>query len=285
MNIVLENAQKADTFASLFQHIKLFTEHITIFIEKERLYVQSMDHSRVSIFEIHLPAGWFDTYELKQQGTVRLGINVSLFFRILNAREKTQKIQLECKEDVDTLSIHFTSDNKEEFDKHFEMPLMELDTEMLEIPEIEYQAEFSIGSSNFANIVQQLKMFGDCLDIQCSEEGIQMCSKSMDQGKMAVEIDNDDLTSFAIDEGETIAISFSLSFLHSISMYNKLAKEVEIKLSKQYPMKVIYLLPFHFLPTASPENASQTPLHSGFHHDQAKLLFYLAPKIGDDDEK
>ena len=54
MNIVINNPQKADSFASLFQHIKLFSEHVNVMFEKERVYLQSMDTSRVSIFEIEL---------------------------------------------------------------------------------------------------------------------------------------------------------------------------------------------------------------------------------------
>ena len=54
MNIIINNLQKADTFAAIFQHIKLMTDNINIMFEKDRLYVQSMDSARVSIFEINI---------------------------------------------------------------------------------------------------------------------------------------------------------------------------------------------------------------------------------------
>ena len=56
MNIVINNLLKAEIFSNLFQHIKSFTDHVNITFNKEKMYLQTMDTGRVSIFEIHLPA-------------------------------------------------------------------------------------------------------------------------------------------------------------------------------------------------------------------------------------
>jgi proliferating cell nuclear antigen len=243
--------------------MKVFTEHINLMIQPERIYIQSMDTSHVSIVEVVLPKEWFDEYELKSQESITLGISSSLLFRVLNARDKTQNITLDYnREEADKLNIHFTGDNKQEFDKHFELSLIDIDSEIMEIPSIEYQAELTLGSQNFANIINQLKMFGDNLDFKCSEKEIMLCSSSLEQGKMYVEIEIDDLSSFAIDENETIQSSFSLTFMHNIGLYNKLSKEIEIKISNAYPLKMIYKLPMS---------------------EDAQMIFYLAPKINEDD--
>ena len=78
---------------------------------------------------------------------------------------------------------------------------------------------------------------------------------------MIVDIDIEDLTSYSITENETMKISFSLSRLHNICMYNKLSKDIEIMLTDNYPMKITYNLGL----------------------DDANMIFYLAPKIGDED--
>lgn len=264
MNIVIKNQQKAECFACIFQHIKMFTEHINIYFEKEQLYIQAMDKSRVSIFELNLPAEWFDVYEHSNPAVIMIGICASVLFKILNAREKTQQIQIvykEGEEESDKLNIHFTSDNKSEFDKHFETSLIDIDSDLMSIPNTDYDAEFTVNSSNFANIMNQLKMFGESLDIKCSEEKIMLCASSIDQGKMFVEIQIDDLSEFTINEGETVELSFGLSYLHNICLYNKIAKEMEVKISSDYPLKIIYRI-------AGDENA--------------RLTFYLAPKINED---
>lgn len=261
MNVVLRNPQKAESFSSLFQHIKLFTDHVNIMFEKEHMYLQSMDSSRVSVFEIKLESTWFDTYEHTHPNAIPLGVSSALLFKILNTRDKVQELQLVFDNDEsDKLFINFTCENKAIFDKKFELPLVDLEYELMAIPDSESQAEISINSANFANIINQMKMFGDTLEIECDEEKIMMYSISQESGKMLVEINIDDLTAYSINEGESMKLSFSLNVLHNICMYNKIAKDVEIRLTENFPMKITYLL--------GDENS--------------KMVFYLAPKISDD---
>ena len=261
MNISIKNPSKADTFCTLFQHVRLFTEHINIMFEKERVYMQSMDSSHVSIFEFTLPSTWFDVYEHTNHGNMSLGISSTLLFKILNTRDKSQETNIVFNsEENDKLFVNFTSTNSAVFDKHFEIPLIDLDCELMDIPTTECNAEFSIPSSNFANIISQLKMFGDTIDIECNEEKIELKSLSDGAGKMSVDISIEELSEYAIDEGETIRLSFSLTILHNICQYNKIAKDMEIQLIKDYPMKIKYSLG----------------------EQDANLTFYLAPKINDD---
>jgi hypothetical protein len=52
--------------------------------------------------------------------------------------------------------------------------------------------------------------------IDCSEEKITLCATSQETGKMMVDINIDDLDEFAINDGETISLSFGLKYLHNI---------------------------------------------------------------------
>ena len=260
MDISIQNLVKSDIFSSIFQPIKSFTDSINILFEKNGIFVQTMDSSRVSILEIRIPNTWFDSYNHTANSAISIGVNASILYKILNTRDKTQNIQIVYDENItDKLSVYFKGDTKNVFDKSFEVPLMDLETETMEIPTIDYQAEFSLPSSHFQNLVSQLKTFGETMDIQCSEDKIELFSNSLDSGKMAVEIKIDDLSSFSIDEGEELNMSFSLNYLYNICLYNKLTKEIEIKLCNQYPLNVNYSL-----------------------GDGAEIKFYLAPKITDE---
>ena len=113
--------------------------------------------------------------------------------------------------------------------------------------------------------INQLKLFGDTIEIICSEDKIEMRSLSEGSGKMSVDIQIDELSEYSIDEGETIHLSFSLNILHNICLYHKIAKEIRIKLIKNSPMQIVYYLG---------DSSDETN----------KFVFYLAPKINDDDE-
>jgi DNA polymerase III sliding clamp (beta) subunit (PCNA family) len=289
MEIVIRNSDRADKFAAIFQHIKLFTDHISLHCNKTHMKMQCMDNAHVAILELSLPSGWFDVYEISnvEDGDntgIRIGFNATFLHRILSSRDKEQQIQLvHSSEDVDRLMIHLTKPEEvlagqsdtasisaikkekkpaaNNFDKHFELPLIDIEEETMQIPAIEYAAELAMQSSQFADIIAQLKMFGDTMDVQCSEERIALASTSQDQGKMFVEIGINDLAEFAIDEGADLALSFSLTYLKYFCAYSKIADLVSIKFGESYPMRISYSLG---------------------EEEDAVFAFHLAPKINDD---
>ncbi len=259
MQIIIKTPQKAEQFAMLFQHVKSLTDHINIQFETGRLYIQCMDSAHVSIMELVLPASWFDEYNVT--AGVTIGLSSAMLYKILNSRDKSQQVVIElASKDSDVMQLHFTGDSKQEFDKHFELPLMAIESDLMEIPALDHQAELTLSSGHFASIVNQLQMFGDTMTIQCSEDKIMLVSQNRENGKMSVEIKIEDVSEFSIEEGSTLDLSFALHYLHNMCLYNKIAKEIALKFSENYPMQVIYDLG---------ENAS--------------LAFFLAPKINDDE--
>jgi proliferating cell nuclear antigen PCNA len=259
MEIVISQQPKAEIFTALFQHMKLFTEQVTLCCDNERVYMQCMDGANVAIVELVLPADWFDRYEHPSSELTRIGFNTTFLHRVLSSRDKGQKIHIVYSpEDADRLMVHLTCEDAAAgddaathastkrtgacFDKHFELPLIDINEETMQIPEIEYMAEMSMKSGHFSEIITQLKMFGDKVDVDCCEERIILASTSHDQGKMFVEIHIDDLAEFSIDEDAKLKLSFSLTYLKNMCAYNKIAEHVVIKFSQSFPLQMMYPL-------------------------------------------
>jgi proliferating cell nuclear antigen PCNA len=273
-NLAVSEPSKARAFSAIFQNMKHFCDHVNIVFEKERAYAQGMDNSHISIFELFIPASWFDSYNHPSEENIVVGINVGLFYKIMNTRDEGQEIFIKYDpEKQDKLYLHFitsTPSTKPLFDKHFELPLIEIETEMMSIPDVEYAAEFSLLSANFAGIVGQLKQFGADMLIKCNEQEIRLTAKSTDTGNMSVVVPIDDLSLFAINEGETLNLSFSLSHLHNICSFYKVSDSVNLKISDNYPLKATYLLE---------KVSDEEDDVSG----KARIVVFLAPRISDED--
>lgn len=275
MELELSNPAKLECFSQIFQHLKVFTELINVQFTDAGLFMQGLDSSHVSIFVLNIPANWFDLY---RSTGITLGFNTHIFCKILFAREKTQKVRIRVDvNNEDTLFISFTgADNGAsvgsssagvlcgsipiEFDRQFEMPLVDVDAEMLEIPAIEYCAEFSLLSGKFYAVINQLKNFGDTMEISCTEERIKLDATSPCTGKMSVDIKIDELLAYSIDEGETLNAMYSLQYISNICQFYKVSKEVQISLSHDYPLQFAYMM-----------------------GGGASMKFYLAPKLSDND--
>jgi proliferating cell nuclear antigen len=258
MKIVLENTGKCETFVTLFSHMKHFTEHINFIFQEDGLFVQGMDMTHVIIFEVTLPKTWFHVYELAQNVTI--GINTNIMAKVLSVYDKTQQIEMSTETDSDVFCIQYLhSSNKLVFDKTLEIPLLDLEYELMEIPEIDYQAEITLNSNVFATLVSQLKQFGENLTITCSEENILLSAHSLEKGKMMTNIPIDDLHEYSIEEDQTLELSFALKYISEVAMYQKVAKHIGIFISQNYPMKLLYTLD----------------------EEHARLVFYMAPKMED----
>jgi proliferating cell nuclear antigen len=238
--------------------MKLFTENLNVYFHQDKVFIQGMDHAHVSIFEINLPKLWFDEYKLETGITI--GINTNMLFKVLNTRDKSHNIHLILNdENSDKLEIHLLSENNNVMNLNYVIPLIDIDSEIMYIPDTEYQAEISLPSTTFSTLIDQMKLFGETFNIICNEEKVQMNSESIDFGKMYVDIPIDDLNSYAIEEDETLNLSYSISHLKNICFYSKISKDIDIYLKKDFPIKLVYSL----------------------NSDEAHATFYLAPKIDD----
>ena len=268
MDIIISGTDKCSTFCQVFQHLKLFSANINILFESKRMYIQTMDSYRISIIEIIIPDSWFSSYTISEN--VCIGVNTNYFFKILASREASQNITIHFDNDnSDTLFIALHSENKAVFDREFELPLIELEAELMSIPSYDTNADVTMCSSNFSSIVGQLKMFGDNVNISCNESKFVLSASSQESGKMNVNIEIDDLNSFAINDGANLELSFSLQYLNNICLYHKISREIEVKLTDGYPLKAIYHLDLN-------DDSSST--------ESAKIIFYLAPRVDDNDD-
>jgi len=268
IDILIENSAKVDVFTTLFQSLKSFSEHTNVQFDNERMYIQTMDTARISILEISLPTKWFCKYKCVQ--TVVLGMNASVMYKILSSKDKNQSIRLQYTSGEDKLNIHMCSpegiDNAG-FDRYFEAPLMDIESEYMTIPEIEYQMEMSLPSSIFSTLIHQLRGFGESLDIHCNEDNIRFTANTQESGSMSVDIRMDDLIEFSIEEECQLDMSFGLQFLQPVCSYSKISKTVNVKIHSEYPIRIEY--PLHLIGT-------NTETDSGYIH------FFLAPKIKDE---
>jgi len=257
----ITNLQHADCFVALFQHVKSFSENINIIFDEDKMYIQCMDSSKVSVFEIFLPKEWFDSYELTNDASVTIGISSNMLFKVLNTRDKKQEIRFSFESEGDTIIIEFQCDDKNTYNKEFAIPLMDIESEMMSIPEMESTADFSLPSINFANAVKDMKLFGDTFNLSCDQENLTMSSNSEESGKMKLKITTDDLTSYEIEEDAELQTSYSLAILYNISLYSKLSEFIHFHVRDGFPLKIVYELDSEI--------------------EGAKMAFFVAPKIED----
>jgi proliferating cell nuclear antigen PCNA len=273
MKLEIKDPTKADIFTNMFQNIKLFTDNMNISFEKEQFYVQGMDSSHVSIFEINIAQEWFDTYEIKEPSVI--GVSTPIFHKILNTRSIGHQISMEIGEtDKDRMLIEFTSECQGTFDKSFHMPLMDIDTDRMLIPETEYDLEFIIDSKKMKSIIDELSHFGDAVSISFKDDTVLFASETAAEGAMKLKASIEDFDSCTVDDEATISSNYATRYIMWMTHFHKINKTCCVSIKNGIPMQFKYPI----------ENKGEENDNEDNTSNQNYVRFFLAPKITDDDE-
>lgn len=259
MKVVIPEGPKTDKFVAIFRYLKINIQEANIIFDEHRLYMQGMDNSQIGLFELVLVKEWFEIYEVNEP--VTLGINCEILFKMLNCLDKTQKIILEFDQLSDDLSLSFTSTEKGVIDKHFALPLMDINSQLLGIPDVDYTADLQLKGGIFEKIIEQLSIFADTVKICCNDEQISLKTtkeSSLIAGQMEVNINFEDMTEYVIEEEADICLVFSLKYVNWMVQFSQLAEQMNIHFMEEVPMKIRYNLE-----------------HSSY------IQFFLAPQFDD----
>jgi proliferating cell nuclear antigen len=256
MKVTISNKNKKDLFVALFQIIKGCTSIVRVIFQNDKMYIQGMDKSHICLFEVNIKKVWFDDYNVDELCTVCFDANI--FHLIISSKQESHNIIINS-DNEDNINIDLVSQEhtKGEFNKYFKIPLVDYDYDEMNIPVVEYDAEFSISSKKICEIMSQMLSFGNDLNIKCSEEKIDLVADGI-VGEMLVNIPIDDLNEYSIVEGDVIDLKYSLNYIAKMCLTNKLSNELIFSISADYPMKINYDL-----------------------GDESSIVFYIAPKISD----
>ena len=253
MKIQINQKEKTDLFVNLFTNLKFITENVNIECLEDGLYIQGMDNSQICIYELKIHKSWFNEYEYDENSIY--GINMNILSRILSVKNDNQNIILY--DENDKLSIDFSSENKEEINKYFQLGLLEIDQDKMGIPDTEYDINIEFKSKTFKTIINELTNFGDDLKI-FYDENIYFQTSSI-ESSMKLELTEDNVEELTMTEdSENLNIAFSIKYLYIFSHFYKLDDTVKIGISENIPIQVKYEF-----------------------GEDAYCKFYLAPKITD----
>jgi len=269
MKLTLTDSKKVSQFSSILKNLKNFSGDIEIHLGLGGLYAQGMDSSHCCLFELELLSNWFSEYECLD--SVRLGVNCELLAKIFNCLGDNQNVQLDYERDSDSLFITLSPKQGESgIVKEFKLPLMNIEANLMEIPDTEYTADIHMVSGEFTDLVNQLGIFGNELQVKCGDE-IRFTGKG-ELGSMDAVIKEDDILMYAIEEDEELDLNFSATYINMMVSFGKLNRKVKIHLSNDMPMKIQYGMDT-FMDKDDDDEDDDV--------DKNYIRFFLAPKIDD----
>jgi proliferating cell nuclear antigen len=259
MKVQLSDKNKVKSLAAVFKHVHSLSDIVNLQFTDTGLYMQAMDNSHACLFELSLEAEWFDAYDLPTACVV--GVYSIILSKVISCLLEGQTITLSMDADGDRLGIELAGEGT--VTKVWALPLVDLESEHLEVPESDYSADISCRAQMFATLVSEMAIFSDSLRFNISEEQIALVA-SGDQGEMRAEIKEEDINEFCLEEDTTLSLTLGISYVASVCAFSKLAEDIYIQCSAETPVK------FQFSLDALPPGESS-----------CYMRFFVAPKIDD----
>jgi len=197
------NIEEAVFFRKLISSIKDLSESIEIIFNKKGLYIQEMDSTNACLISVILTDKFFSSFELTIPCVI--GVNINSLNQILKIGKTNSNISMAYTENSDKLSINISETG---CNTDFEMNLISIEKDSLEIESIDYDYTIYIDTKNFQSIIKNLNNFGDKCVITIDKNTIKFVV-SGDIGTGKIELDN-----LEIECSETCEdfISYAINF-------------------------------------------------------------------------
>jgi len=197
--------------------------------------------------------------EFKCERATSLGLNVESLSKILKMCGGNDSLKVRWQSGADT--VGFQCDGGDDRIADFDLKLMQIESEHMEIPEQQYKVVAKLPSAEFQRICRDLREFGETMHVKATKEGITFSVKGdMGTGNVMLKPRESEKPEdrVALTVHEPVTATFALRYLVCFSKAAPLCGSVELGLGPEAPLLVKYDL----------DNA-----------DNGHMKFYLAPKI------
>jgi len=223
--------------------------------------LQAMDSSHVSLVSLLIRKDGFDRFRADRN--LSLGINLASMSKILKCASNEDSLTIKADDNASSVSFMFESQKQDKI-SDFELKLMEIETDVLGIPDTEYKSVIKMPASEFQRICRDLTILGDTVVISATKDGVKFSvTGDLGAGNITLrhnsEVDAKPEETTSIEIQEPVQLTFALRYLNFFTKATPLSGVVSLSMSKDVPLVVEYRI-----------------------QDTGYLRFYLAPKIEDD---
>ena len=249
---------KAVIIKQLVEIIKPYIKETNILFTPEYIKISTVDISKTSVTYVKLKAEKFESYYCKEPITI--GIDTSVFFKTIKSANRRETITFSMDEnDPDKLRVEL-ADLFQGKIKSYSVPLLALETKMVQLQDMEFDYIINMPSIQFQQIIKDIHLLeGKIVEIKSVEKQlIFTCNDGIADFKTAIsEIDDqsinrdqkkvlqqngEDLRSvkFTKNSNKIVQGRFKLSYLLNFIKASHLCESMNILLTNDKPLILEY---------------------------------------------
>tara|TARA_Y100000741_G_scaffold336392_1_gene294953 strand:- start:715 stop:1518 length:804 start_codon:yes stop_codon:yes gene_type:complete len=244
--ITLNDPKKVSKLANVFRYLKSAVSDINIIFSDNGMYFQGMDEGHVSLIELSLEKEWFNSFEIDyndhKDDKIIVGVNCEMIYTIMNFWNEGYEMEIIMK-NLDKMSFKFSGDKK--ITRLYEIPLMNIDNELIDIPDNEADVYIVINSTEFKLMANELSTFGETIIIKNVDEGTTylVLESKGDLGEVKIKIKEGDIIEYTENQPGYFNLGYGTKYILMACDFHKISDEINLHIcNKQNPLKLEYLL-------------------------------------------
>jgi len=239
-------------FRSAMEGIREFLPMAVLRFTTAGLSVNGMNVSHTGFIDYFLSKDDCDTLQATEPALI--GISMAVLCRALISAGADDKLVLKLNDAKDALVISY-SISKAGKKALYTLPLMDIQEDGLEIPELSYASSVKTKTSDLVGIIKEAAGFDETIAFKLDEEGFHVTA-SGDNGKVTQTLENTEERDMTMGD-EPVNVRFGANYITSIMKAGSpLSPMVLAEFDAEQPLRVQFL-----------------------HGSASRLVCFLAPKI------
>jgi proliferating cell nuclear antigen len=209
---------QASAFRTVFEVLKDIINDVNLIFRPEGLTIVTLDTARVTLVHLFMPAENFEEYNCDHEQTA--GLNVSNTYKLLKSVTNTDTLTMNI-DDTYLLRIHVENSAKKS-STSFDFKLLDINDDMLSVPEIEMNILTTIPSIDFQRITRDMNNLANDIRITRTLDTLQLeCEGGFASQKTVIE---------CVEPGGSKSLGniFSLKYINMFTRATSLCASVQL---------------------------------------------------------
>ena len=248
--------KESGLFRASIDALKEFLPNAQIRCSSAGIGINGMDGGHIGFVDYFLAAG--DMTHCKIPRPISVGVSLAVLARVLANVGSGDKLTLSLNAKEDRLIVSYTNEHVSKRGL-YEIALINLTEDALEIPSLDYAADVQAKTSDILTALREVSAFGEFLDLTLDEDGFHV-EATGELGSAKQTLENIEGREMMLENGEAVSAKFAAKFLLSIVKGGG-----------------------SLSPLARLEFDAGKPLRASFHFGTgSRFVGYLAPRVAED---
>jgi len=224
---------QASALKTCFEVLKDILNDVNINFTKDGVNITALDNAKVALINMNLQASKFEEYECDRPVTA--GVNISNFFKILKIITSNDILSISVT-DTEFMKIVIENDTKNS-KSVFELSLLWINDDTLEIPEIVPDCTTILPSVDFQRICRDMANIGEYVSIHRNRNILEIiCNGDFAKQVTSIDTEQDDFD-------DSIGNRYSLKFINMFTKATNMCSNMKIQQknpSNEMPINFVY---------------------------------------------